>query len=140
MQVDVLCKLCGNALKTVSHALWGYSKLKSIRLNCGMMSGVERVDELAFLDLMLLSSSRLSRAELELLGIVLWKVWFRRNRVIHGGSLLQHEEVVAPIRWKLSASGSLKLNVDVVLCVDKQLMGVGLVLRDHSGLVVRAAA
>ncbi|KAL5808872.1 hypothetical protein ACOSQ3_029563 [Xanthoceras sorbifolium] len=124
----------------MSHALWGCSSLKGIRLACNFVKGMGRVDNIPFLDGVLLCKSNLEVKDFELLCIVFWQIWFRQNRLQHGGLLLSANEVIGwsktfrgefqaanenprsaepgtsvQVRWCPLAAWLLKLNVDAAI-------------------------
>ncbi|KAH7574447.1 hypothetical protein JRO89_XS03G0297200 [Xanthoceras sorbifolium] len=68
----------------------------------------------------------------ELFCVILWRIWFRHNCVLHDGPLLGVEES-ARLKWQPPSAGVVKLNVDVALCATSGLVGIGLVLRDEEG-------
>ncbi|KAL5849168.1 hypothetical protein ACOSQ4_007181 [Xanthoceras sorbifolium] len=61
-------------------------------------------------------------------------IWFRRVWIVACAlgiriSYFRVPRLVSPNQWQPLAPGSLKLNVDATLSVDKQLVGVGLLQR-----------
>ncbi|KAL5864847.1 hypothetical protein ACOSQ3_002361 [Xanthoceras sorbifolium] len=88
MKVDVCCQLCGSNIESVSHALWGCFSLKGVKEAFGLIQGIGRIDPLSFMDLVLLCKSLLLVENFELLCIVFWRIWFRRNKFNHRGGLL----------------------------------------------------
>ncbi|KAK3231107.1 hypothetical protein Dsin_002988 [Dipteronia sinensis] len=127
------CPVCLKCLETVIHALWGCKYLNRIRVSCGFMN-----------------------EEMCLLSIVWWRVWFFRNKVVHGDgdqdwnyvvpwsvNFLHeyrsvHEVGVVDIRpttglfrWQPPLRNLYKINTDAALDVEKQIVGVGVVVHDH---------
>ncbi|KAL5819458.1 hypothetical protein ACOSQ4_023300 [Xanthoceras sorbifolium] len=96
---------------------------------------------------------------MELLLVLLWRFWFRRNRAVHSASLLSVEDTVgwserylvdfqAAVavsrvrcdlvveRWLAPSPGVVKLNLNVALDSSRSLVGVRLVLRDDERRVL----
>ncbi|KAL5825608.1 hypothetical protein ACOSQ3_021671 [Xanthoceras sorbifolium] len=107
------------------------------------------------LDFLRAAQSQLQVADFELLCVILWRCWFRRNRAVHGQLLLPAGEVLAwsssflaeyqvggtrppstssltrsVSRWVPPPTGSFKLNVDASLAVHAGVIRLGLVIRD----------
>ncbi|KAL5842773.1 hypothetical protein ACOSQ3_013376 [Xanthoceras sorbifolium] len=97
--------------------------------------------------------------EMELLLVLLWHFWFRRNRAVHSAPLLSVEETVGwselyladyqaavagPIlrcglvveRWQVPSPGWVKINLDVTVDVRGCRLGFGVVFRDSAGKVL----
>ncbi|XP_048233082.1 uncharacterized protein LOC8283387 isoform X2 [Ricinus communis] len=91
------------------------------------------------------------------LAVIPWRSWFRRNSFIHSRLLIPDEDFVGwavnfleeyntenrkPARfkrdyhcWKPPDYGLLKLDTDAAVHFDKNISGLGMVLRDHKGCV-----
>ncbi|KAL5826304.1 hypothetical protein ACOSQ4_018101 [Xanthoceras sorbifolium] len=113
----------------------------------------------------MLAHSQLRVEELEAFCVVLWRLWFKRNREVHVQSSLSIGEVVdwssaflsefqvaavipstaavqdrAARCWSPPAAGLWKINTDAALDLDRGLVGIGVVVRDHQGLVCGSCA
>ncbi|KAL5831206.1 hypothetical protein ACOSQ4_016560 [Xanthoceras sorbifolium] len=167
--IDRLCLLCRFGAKTTFHSLWGCPPLKSIRqcISSWLAAGGSLDQEVSILDFLTSARQRLQVQRFELLCVVLWRIWFCRNRAIHGKLLIpagdvvdwcceflsdfqnnsDHENllsssfwVVDLARWCPPSAGTLKLNSDASVHVDSNFIGIGFVIRNSAGLVVGAGA
>ncbi|KAL5578545.1 hypothetical protein UlMin_020244 [Ulmus minor] len=101
---------------------------------------------------------------MELLCVLLWRIWFRRNKWIHEKIWLddssclawaqQHLEdfktasnkqtiphiPIAAHPWKPPEMGIVKINTDAAWCKHTKKFGLGVVIRDHSGSILGSAA
>ncbi|KAL5739188.1 hypothetical protein ACOSP7_028110 [Xanthoceras sorbifolium] len=96
---------------------------------------------------------------MKLLLIIIWRVWYRRNRAMHSSSLLSAEETMqwvnnfltefrvantiqklqrsSPlVRWRVPSPGWFKINTDAALDFCSRRLGFGIVIRDLNGLVM----
>ncbi|KAL4295344.1 hypothetical protein GQ457_12G013630 [Hibiscus cannabinus] len=96
--------------------------------------------------------------------VLLWNIWNRRNKWVHQNQLIparlvsDYAQMIAaesqedentlsqPLqnqraeRWKKPAVGTIKVNVDGAWSQERSLAAVGIVARDHNGMVVDAMA
>ncbi|KAK0592479.1 hypothetical protein LWI29_019869 [Acer saccharum] len=122
-----------------------------------------------FHDFMLGCLKSLMSGDLELLCVILWRVWFCRNQAIHNSKEIEVGEIVgwasdfvdewrrarfgdqprpsngssssveSPLRWTPPAGGLFKVNTDAATCFVNRSIGLGIIIRDSSGMV-RASA
>ncbi|KAK3224549.1 hypothetical protein Dsin_011574 [Dipteronia sinensis] len=90
------CPLCMREIETTWHALWGCRLLKDIRVSLpsiqdGMVGNMGK-----FLDFLLICFEQLSREDMVLLCMVMWRIWSLRNSKVHGASI---GEVVDLVSW-----------------------------------------
>ncbi|KAL5854464.1 hypothetical protein ACOSQ4_004266 [Xanthoceras sorbifolium] len=113
----------------------------------------------SFLDFILACFSTLLVHEMELLLVLLWRFWFRRNHAVHSAPLLSVEDTVgwserflvdfqAAVavpsvrcelvveRWLAPSPGWVKINSDVAVDVRGRRLGFGVVIRDCTGKVL----
>ncbi|KAL5805364.1 hypothetical protein ACOSQ3_032164 [Xanthoceras sorbifolium] len=76
------------------HALWGCSSLKSVRRGCDFLCSLPSHGNVPFFNFILLCRTHLRGEQFEFLCVLFWRIWFRCNRLLHGGSQLGVEEVV----------------------------------------------
>ncbi|KAK2661908.1 hypothetical protein Ddye_000482 [Dipteronia dyeriana] len=89
-----ICQICGKNNESTLHALWDCSKLKYVRvwwLPSGKFCDTHFGSILELLDFY---SKRLTKVEMELFCINLWKVWCCRNDWMHKGNSFDVNEVV----------------------------------------------
>ncbi|TXG68107.1 hypothetical protein EZV62_009382 [Acer yangbiense] len=95
IQVDGLCPDCSKKFETTSHALWGCSGLKDIRDGVTFMKGLGGTAKASFIDLFGSCLHSLENGELELLCVILWRIWFFRNQDVHGNSKFREEDTLS---------------------------------------------
>ncbi|KAL5834741.1 hypothetical protein ACOSQ3_014336 [Xanthoceras sorbifolium] len=118
-----------------------------------------------FFFLILDYKNNLIQQDLGLLCTVTWRVWFSRNRCVHGSSPLALEEIVhwsvkyhgefssansvaisrmftAPpgTRWTAAAYNCFKINTDAAIGEQLRVTGLGIVIRDHNGAALVSSA
>ncbi|KAK3230935.1 hypothetical protein Dsin_002816 [Dipteronia sinensis] len=166
IQIDVSCPICGKQPETTVHALWSCSAIKGIRSMCDSLKNIKVANNFHFQDIMVLCKNILRVDEFELLCMVLWIVWYRRNRSIHDSKLLADSEVVPwaaffiaeyrganigvtgdvgkeknpPQKWSPPSEGKIKMNTDAAIKADFGRVGVGIIFRDSTGNVLASSA
>ncbi|KAL5852571.1 hypothetical protein ACOSQ3_007689 [Xanthoceras sorbifolium] len=145
------------------HALWSCNLLKSVRNRSGLVTKIHKVDNLKFFYFILLCKNQLLEAEFELLRVILWRNWFKRNSWLHESKLEPVADVVTwssaflhefrmamvkplpplapvvvscPCRWTPPTLGLVQMNCDATIDEGRKLVGLGVVLRDHFGRVL----
>ncbi|KAK4839660.1 hypothetical protein QYF36_023792 [Acer negundo] len=157
-----LCPFYGVESESVDHALWRYTiphwRSWSIFLD------INKLRSSCFLDRVLWLSSIGNEEVMFRFLIIAWLFWFRRNLLLHGGTVIVHDnywawagemlkmfenygklessskdgKTVTNV-WSLSPSGYFKLNTYVVMDLDKGRFGVDVFIRDDNGVIVLAA-
>ncbi|KAL5551374.1 hypothetical protein UlMin_001550 [Ulmus minor] len=139
------CLICNEADDTTLHALWGCKALDSLKF-------------------LLSANDNLSVENLEFVCILLWRIWFRRNKWIHDRTWLNddscyswarlhhtdfleancrkgdHSKKVVASPWQAPKVGFVKVNTDAAWCSNQKKFGLGSVIRDHTGKVLGSAA
>ncbi|XP_062100668.1 uncharacterized protein LOC133806595 [Humulus lupulus] len=102
---DIICPIYHGEVETTYHALWGCSSLKSIRANfpiriieiigCGMAL-------YEWHEWLLDCMSSLSKEEGEKIIVLLWRIWYRRNKMVHEHVWMDDKYVV---EWALKYLG-----------------------------------
>ena len=160
---DPICEACGLGAESDGHLFWScdqaqeFCKLSGIPFdNCG----VHFPD---FIDLLwhLQFSQRVGNELLELVITVAWSMWFNRNAVRQGkarqtaATILQkarllleefqlanfqpsQTEMHVREQWTNPSPPWYKVNVDGAVFETQQASGVGVIIRDHGGLVAAA--
>ncbi|KAL5842155.1 hypothetical protein ACOSQ3_012758 [Xanthoceras sorbifolium] len=77
------------------HALWTCPALAVCRKALPLLKGLLVPYFGSFLDFLVYCHTCLSMADLELLLVFFWQVWFRRNRVVHADLILSPEDIVS---------------------------------------------
>ncbi|TXG53482.1 hypothetical protein EZV62_022651 [Acer yangbiense] len=128
--------------------------------------GFKWIDDMHILDLLAFGQCTLNKDEMELMCVVLWRLWYWRNQHAHSIPYIRNEDVfawasdyigefrmanlvekgpaglprpVARIRWSKPDIGSFKINTDAAIKVANNQVGVGAIIRDSGGKVMVAA-
>ncbi|KAL5555315.1 hypothetical protein UlMin_037551 [Ulmus minor] len=115
-------------------------------------------------ELLLSTNDCLKTEELELLCILMWRFWFRRNKWKHEKQWLDDESCLSwarqhlsdfqhfhnktyhspvkipPKPWEAPVMGTIKINTDAAWCSQKKKFGLGAVIRDSAGSVLASVA
>ncbi|PON85967.1 hypothetical protein TorRG33x02_182650, partial [Trema orientale] len=99
----------------------------------------------------------LDKASFEPFVVILWSIWFKRNRILHGQNCRDYSLILesatqtffdyqrvgrvdecthstpSPRRWKLPNVGRVKMNTDVAMRPGEDYVGLGGVLGDNLG-------
>ncbi|KAH7544499.1 hypothetical protein JRO89_XS15G0175400 [Xanthoceras sorbifolium] len=153
------CPLCDAAVESVLHSMWLCRSLAESKAAVPFLASLRLPAEGSFLDFSLACFSILLVHEMELLLVLLWRFWFRRNRAVHSAPLLSVEDTVgwserflvdfqAAVavpsvrcdlvveRWLAPSPGWVKINSDVAVDVRGRRLGFGVVIRDCTGKVL----
>ncbi|KAL5848355.1 hypothetical protein ACOSQ4_006368 [Xanthoceras sorbifolium] len=157
MTATASCPFCQRHGESILYATWGCPELKLVREACGPAADISFKYLSSPADFLLACFSTLKREELELLFVVLWRCWFRRNKFVHDRFILEPKDVVpwsrflleeiadasvlvAPFRsvcgaaripaaWARPPIGSFKLNTDASVKCSVGATGLGVVIR-----------
>jgi ribonuclease HI len=164
--LDQLCPMCSLSAETTFHMVWECPASVAVWQEC--LRHVQKLSVVAddglgwFIQLW----ERLSGEDLIQTVTIARLIWLRRNAIIHGREVTCPFQVVRSAeesmtnfklvasqelrfhnksrqvvkKWEPPVGGCLKLNWDATLCSTKNMMGVGVVLRDEHGAVVAALA
>ncbi|KAL5543273.1 hypothetical protein UlMin_010983 [Ulmus minor] len=86
-----------------------------------------------FKEFLLTANDCLSLENLEFLCVLLWRIWFRRNKWIHERTWVNSPWQAPPLGW-------VKINSDAAWCITKKKFGLGTIIRDSTGKVLASAA
>ncbi|KAK3188397.1 hypothetical protein Dsin_027958 [Dipteronia sinensis] len=164
VKTDVLCSQCKRKAETTCHALWGCPKAKHNRTGCDFLVGIWWGDESHFQDLMVLCANKLASRDFEIFCVLLWRTWFKRNQKVHGNWCDTSEDVLGwsvcflnefqntnwpdekhknvaqatKMNWVNPDVGTFKVNTAAVSNGNHYKTGIGVIVRDHKGLVMGA--
>ncbi|KAL5840688.1 hypothetical protein ACOSQ3_013362 [Xanthoceras sorbifolium] len=88
------------------------------------------------LDLFLSCLSLNSTKQFELLAIIWWRTWFRRNKLVRKEGPFPAKDGHA---WRPPEGSLFKINCDVTVSISENRIGVGVVIRDRNGDVMLSA-
>ncbi|KAK3212816.1 hypothetical protein Dsin_017522 [Dipteronia sinensis] len=164
---DSTCVLCYRSPETTKHALWGCAKMKEVRSSCGFLRGFSWKDGLHFKDLFISCTQSIQDEDLALLSVLFWRIWFLRNQQIQNIVGVSFTEVVGwatiylaqfreatamdvveqwrmaaamVVRWEPHLEYLYKINTDAAIKVQDNCVGVGIVIRNHCGLIMGSSA
>ncbi|KAL4297182.1 hypothetical protein GQ457_12G013370 [Hibiscus cannabinus] len=159
-----LCQLCGKDIETVLHALRECPSTQEVL----QVSGLERLlpqgpfsTGLQWLEE---ATQVLDTQQFTFMLVLLWNIWNKRNRWVHQNQLIPPKLVAdfaqmligealdshnglptlsadsAVTKWLKPELGSIKVNVDGAWLERGNLAAIGVVARDHNGLLIDARA
>ncbi|KAL5556875.1 hypothetical protein UlMin_039111 [Ulmus minor] len=131
------CLICNEADDTTLHALWGCKALDSLKVLCDSFIHFKLPPQCDLKEFLLSANDDLSVENLEFLCILLWRIWFRRNKWVHERTWLDDDSCYS---WaRLHHADFLEAN-----CrkgdPSKKKFGLGSVIRDHTGKVLGSVA
>ncbi|KAL5549576.1 hypothetical protein UlMin_004807, partial [Ulmus minor] len=153
-----------SANDTTLHALWGCKVLDSLKEMCDSFINFKIPPQCDLKEFLLSANDELSLENLEFLCILLWRIWFRRNKWIHERIWLDDESCYSWARlyyadfleanckkgdpskkvvaspWQAPQVEFVKVNSDAAWCNNKKKFGLGSVIRDYSGKVLGSVA
>ncbi|KAL5844327.1 hypothetical protein ACOSQ4_010285 [Xanthoceras sorbifolium] len=158
------CTFCHRHNESIMHATWGCSELKAVRKDCGVAFDIHFNYMHSQNEFLLSCFSLLKQDELDLLLLVLWQNWFRRNKFVHdnfnmapidiapwsrfflsefqaasvpsNSSRFSLRAVRSPVTWVRPPIGFFKLNSDTSVKSSLKAVGLGIIIRDTLGQVV----
>ncbi|KAL4369328.1 hypothetical protein GQ457_05G021480 [Hibiscus cannabinus] len=158
------CKMCERECESTLHALRECTTTHEVFACCGLdknlpqgpfESGEQWLEEVIRI---------IDPEQFPLFLILIWNIWNRRNRWVHQNQLIPAKmvadyaqllagEVQKPAdastlvttrsgraRWQKPDQGKVKINVDGAWSPERRLAAIGVVVRDHNGLVLDARA
>ncbi|KAL4296489.1 hypothetical protein GQ457_12G013640 [Hibiscus cannabinus] len=159
-----ICKLCEKDTETVLHAIRECPATQEVLTICGFHSKLPRGPYRNCKNWLEDALQVLDTCQFQFLLVLMWNVWNRRNRWVHQNQLIpaklvsDYAQLIAtdsqgvwePVplmpqtrpmeRWKKPEAGTIKVNVDGAWSQERNLAAIGVVARDHNGMVVDARA
>jgi hypothetical protein len=156
---DPLCPICSLEVEIVGHALWSCSAARDFwaEINGKIQKSTSDEDEFSFILLRMLN--KLEGPNFDIFTCIAWQIWFRRNKLVFEG-FFTHSKKVAQIakeqldfyiqvaqwknegrrssssqtvdKWTTPNKGIVKINWAAALDKQKKLMGVGVVVHNHT--------
>ncbi|KAL5566290.1 hypothetical protein UlMin_029454 [Ulmus minor] len=158
------CSNCNETDDTTLHALWGCKILESLKVFCNSFISFKIPPQCDFKESLLTANDCLSLENLEFLCVLLWRIWFKRNKWIHEQTWLDDESCYSWARqhledfldanirieallkkkvnspWQAPPHGWVKINSDAAWYSTKKKFGLGTTIRDSTGKVLGSAA
>ncbi|KAK3184259.1 hypothetical protein Dsin_031545 [Dipteronia sinensis] len=94
MDVDDMCVGCYRKPETTLHAIWNCPNLRRVRFSIPFVRNQSWNDMASAFDFFLFQENILDKKEMELMCVILWRCWWRRNQLIHNAGVRSEEEVV----------------------------------------------
>ena len=163
---DPTCQFCKKTMESISHALVDCKMARKVWKIVSCADKVYTFAEQSMSYVLQGMTEMLNRTDFELLVACFWSIWHARNLFLFEGkkvdplvsmakaeavldsykrvkipssSHLESKITVKQQRWKPPPQGWIKINVDAATKIEKQVAGLGIVLRDFNGSVVAAA-
>jgi ribonuclease HI len=160
---DPLCPICGLATETLAHILWSCPSAKDVWMECNPRIHKCTSDEVDFLYIMEKLMDRFDDDQMQLVVTVARQIWFRRNSIVFGGDMVSPGVVVCRAKDQVEAwcsaaqrtvippevsahpsavtltkppEGYVKINWDASVNKHHNKMGVGVVVRASTGVVL----
>ncbi|KAL5566455.1 hypothetical protein UlMin_029619 [Ulmus minor] len=158
------CLICNETDDTTLHALWGCKIMGPLKVLCDSFISFKLPPQCDFKEFLLTANDCLSLENLEFLCVLLWRIWFRRNKWIHERTWLDDDSCYSWARqhlddfldanfrkealpkkrvnipWQAPPLGWVKINSDAAWCSTKKKFGLGTTIRDSTGKVLASAA
>ncbi|KAA3488137.1 reverse transcriptase [Gossypium australe] len=161
LSVDTVCLLCKVELEDANHLLW----------SCGTLQGIWSYFQVKIPDFedstcckmrLAKTFSTADEQQKRIIAISSWSLWYRRNKLIHGGIKFSLEEVlgfiwgfvqeldknkenlhshVRPMKkdlWRPPDEGVIKINFDASFQRDNSLATTAVIARDSTGEIIGA--
>jgi hypothetical protein len=158
---DPICPICRVPGESSAHVIWRCLASVAVWAECNWRIQKIVIPEGEYLSIFEHLSNRLGVEDLELVAVIAQKLWLRRNTVVYGGAFLNPiclikcatEELEdfhlatdngQPVSqamvnrsqsWVKSPDGKLKINWDATVNKKNKIIGVGIVIQDHKGVV-----
>ncbi|KAL5563132.1 hypothetical protein UlMin_032879 [Ulmus minor] len=154
------CLICNETDDTTLHALWGCKIMGPLKVMCDSFISFKLPPQCDFKEFLLTANDYLSLENLEFLFVLLWRIWFRRNKWIHERTWLDDDSCYSWARqhlddfldanlrkealpkkrintpWQAPPLGWVKINSDAAWCSTKKKFGLGTTIRDSTGKVL----
>ncbi|KAL5547561.1 hypothetical protein UlMin_002792 [Ulmus minor] len=116
-----------------------HGALDSLKVMCDSFIHFKLPAQCDLKEFLLSANDNLSVENLEFVCILLWRIWFRRNKWIHDRTWLNDESLVAS-PWQAPKVGFVKVNTNAAWCSNQKKFGLGSVIRDHTGKMLGSVA
>ncbi|KAL5572899.1 hypothetical protein UlMin_022496 [Ulmus minor] len=158
------CPNCNETDDTTLHALWGCKILEPLKVLCDSFIRFKLPPQCDLKEFLLTANDCLSLENMEFLCVLLWRIWFRRNKWIHEQLWLDDESCFSWARqylvdfqdanfqkdvlpkqgaskpWQAPICGWVKVNSDAAWCSKQKKFGLGAIIRDSTGKVLGSVA
>ncbi|KAL4368823.1 hypothetical protein GQ457_05G010890 [Hibiscus cannabinus] len=158
------CRMCDKETETMLHAMRECLQVQSVFHISGMDLLLPQGPFISCLEWLMECWSLLERAQFTFLILLLWNIWNRRNRWVHNNQLIPtrlvseyaqvvavdaqgaNEDIVHRVpcdrskRWKKPEAGQVKINVDGAWLAASRQASIGVIARDHHGLMLEGFA
>ncbi|KAL5556985.1 hypothetical protein UlMin_039221 [Ulmus minor] len=158
------CPICNETDDTTLHALWGCKILEPLKVLCDSFIRFKLPPQCDLKEFLLTANDRLSLENMEFLCVLLWRIWFRRNKWIHEQMWLDDESCFSWARlhladfqdanlqkevlpkqgackpWQAPIFGWVKVNSDAAWYSKQKKFGMGAIIRDFTGKVLGSVA
>ncbi|KAL5560804.1 hypothetical protein UlMin_037015 [Ulmus minor] len=116
-----------------------HGTLESLKVLCDSSARFKLPPQCDLKEFLLTANDCLSLENLEFLCVLLWRIWFRRNKWIHEQTWLD-DESWANNPWQAPTFGWVKVNSNAAWCSKQKKFGLGTIIRDFTGKVLGSVA
>ena len=165
---DGFCPICESEAESIDHALWECPAANDVWLSSKLR--VQKVPKYQgdFITLVLSLFDKVGEKDCKVVTMIMWYIWFNRNRVAHENKMWDPKLVVAKAeshleefikassrmgegevrngsessrpKWKAPIAGMVKINWDVIERVEVGSSSRGIIIRDSEGQVLAAVS
>ncbi|KAK6117351.1 hypothetical protein DH2020_048942 [Rehmannia glutinosa] len=163
LQVSNWCQRCGMGPETIEHALRDCIVASEVWMGSALGIWFSSQRRGPFQDFCMEACLSLKLDNLEIFVMIIWAIWFARNKKVFSNHALKTKEVLDvagrtmssyqacwrgteiiptkhPVdrskRWIPPKPGELKMNVDASFRADSNQVGIGCIVRDSTGCVI----
>ncbi|KAL5797701.1 hypothetical protein ACOSQ2_002521 [Xanthoceras sorbifolium] len=81
--VSSTCPCCGRSEESDLHGLWSCKELDPVRADCPAANSIPLAGLSSMCDFIFSCQAQLLQDEFELMLVIWWRIWFRRNKKVH---------------------------------------------------------
>ncbi|KAL4347289.1 hypothetical protein GQ457_17G007720 [Hibiscus cannabinus] len=161
---DDICKLCRTSVESPLHAVRECPTVQEVLHVSGLDQLLPHGPFRSCLEWLEYSSTLLDKEQFTFLIVIAWNVWNRRNRWVHNNqlipvrlvseyaqiimadfqradeSLVERSSCTKTKRWVKPTQGQIKINVDGAWSSATKIATIGVIARDHHGLMINGCA
>ncbi|XP_042983225.1 uncharacterized protein LOC122312634 [Carya illinoinensis] len=131
-----LCPVCHRVPESVTHAIWSCSAAQDVWSMSTKRIQKLNVEDGPFVEVLKPLLENLSSHELTEVAVTARAIWNKRNQWLFEQSFHSPFQVVNILEWTAPPSSFYKANWDVAVDKGKSRIGVGVIVRDSSGMVM----
>ncbi|XP_042954618.1 uncharacterized protein LOC122291034 [Carya illinoinensis] len=131
-----LYPICSSAPESITHAIWSCSAAQDVWSMSSRRIQKQNVQSGPFLEVLKPMLENLSSHELTEVAVIARALWNRRNLWLFEQLFHSPFQVISRTEWTAPPPGFYKANWDAAVDKENSKIGVGVVVRDSSGMVI----